>query len=115
MNARRKKLNADEGRAASTQSLVYLLSNQNDDGSWAVGVCDDINELGFAPETYYAWQQAACGLATMSMLEAPRTEDVNATLTRAIDWLCTSRPARTAERIGMWIRPGRRSTASRPW
>lgn len=88
-----EELGGKEGQTASTLSLVYLLSNQNEDGSWAVGVCDDINELGFAPDTYFAWQQAACGLGTMSLLAAPRTQDVNRALDRAVDWLCSSRMA----------------------
>ncbi len=85
------ELTREEGRRASNRSLVYLLTNQNEDGSWAVGVCDDINELGFAQETYFAWQQGACGLGTLSLLGAPRTEDVNASLRKAVSWLCSSR------------------------
>jgi hypothetical protein len=82
----------EEAREALGRSLDWLVENQADDGSWAVGVLDGLLELGFSIESFYAWQVASQSLACLALLEAPETEARRAALERGIGWLETTRP-----------------------
>ena len=88
----------EEARAALDRALRWLLTTQNPDGSWGTGLPDHLMELGFAHDTYYAWQVAAHGLAVKALLAAPPTEAREAALRRALEWLTTTRlPHRGAD------------------
>jgi hypothetical protein len=81
-----------EAEVALVRSLDWLVANQNEDGSWAVGVLDGLLELGFSVETFYAWQVAANALACKALLVAEETPERRAALERGIGWLETARP-----------------------
>lgn len=76
---------------ALERSVGWLLSNQHEDGSWAVGVLDGVLEMGFSVETYYAWQVASQGIAVSALLALDPTPETDAALERGIDWLCSTR------------------------
>jgi hypothetical protein len=80
-------------RMALERSIGYLVSQQNADGSWGVGVPEDLNELGFALDTYYAWNQASNALVLTALLEAPPTPERERALERGLEWLCSTRLA----------------------
>lgn len=88
-----QELGVQEGREALARTIAFLLKSQNADGSWATSVCDDINELGFAPDTYYAWQQAASALAVLALSRAPRNAEVDFQFVHGTQWLCGTRMA----------------------
>lgn len=81
----------ERAREALGKSLGYLLEKQHEDGSWGAGVPTDLNELGFAWETFYSWNQAANSIAMLALLEAPHSAEQQAALERGLDWLCTAR------------------------
>ena len=81
----------ERAREALEKSLGYLFEKQHEDGSWGAGVPTDLNELGFAWETFYAWNQAANSIALLALLEAPQSEQQQAALERGLDWLCAAR------------------------
>jgi hypothetical protein len=87
-----KTLGRPEAREALGRSLDWLVANQNEDGSWAVGVLDGVLELGFSIESFYAWQVAANALACLALLGAPETPARRAALERGIVWLDETRP-----------------------
>ena len=85
-------LGAEEAREALGRSLEWLVTTQNPDGSWAVGVLDGMLELGFSIESVYAWQVASNALACLALREAPETPARRAALERGIGWLEATRP-----------------------
>jgi hypothetical protein len=82
---------APDARAAADKALAYLVTEQRSNGAWAYGACDTLHELGFAVETFYAWQVAAQALACMALMEADETPERRAALERGLRWLCTCR------------------------
>lgn len=79
------------------RGVKYLLGLQNEDGSWA-NAAPSTFEIGFAHETFYAWQLASQGLACMALASVPPTEETDKALARGIDFLCTTRiPTRGAD------------------
>ncbi len=84
-------LDVEEARAALELTLDWLKTNQNEDGSWGTHVPGDLYELGFAWDTYYAWQVASCALAVMALRAAPPTPEIEASLAKGIEWLTTTR------------------------
>jgi hypothetical protein len=81
-----------EAREALGRSLDWLVSGQNEDGSWACGVLDGMLELGFSIESFYAWQVASNALACLALLDAPETPTRRSALERGIRWLEATRP-----------------------
>jgi hypothetical protein len=81
-----------EAEGALVRSLDWLVANQNEDGSWAVGVLDGLLELGFSIETFYAWQVAANALACKALLVAPETPARRAARERRLLGLETAPP-----------------------
>ncbi len=69
----------------------FLLSTQNEDGSWASPAPGCLFELGFALESYYSWQIAAQGLACMALAAVPDTPARRKALERGVRDLCTTR------------------------
>ncbi|MEE8468953.1 MAG: prenyltransferase/squalene oxidase repeat-containing protein [Planctomycetota bacterium] len=81
----------EDVRAPLERAVNYLLANQRAGGSWGSHAPESVLELGFAPESYYAWQVASHGLASMALAAVPQTPARNAALERAVDWLCDTR------------------------
>ncbi|MHC4892296.1 MAG: prenyltransferase/squalene oxidase repeat-containing protein [Planctomycetota bacterium] len=78
-------------REALDRSLDFLVSTQLEDGSWGSGALEGLSEFGFSVETYYAWQVASHGIATMALLEADSTPEREAALEKAVGWLSGAR------------------------
>ena len=81
----------EDVRAPLERAVNYLLANQRAGGSWGSHAPGSVLELGFAPESYYAWQVASHGLASMALAAVPPTPERDAALERAIDWLVDTR------------------------
>jgi len=86
-----KTLSSEQARVVADRSLEYLLSTQNEDGSWGTGALDTPLEYGFSPETFYAWQMSAHGVGVLALLAAEESPERLETLKRAVHWLCTAR------------------------
>ncbi len=85
-------------RAGADRALAWLLTQQRPDGSFGSPSRGSILEPDFAIETFYAWQFAAHGLATVALLDAPATAERTAALQKAVRWLCNARvPQRGSE------------------
>ncbi len=92
------ELTPEQAREYLDRSLSYLVTSQNEDGSWSTHVNTHLSETGFAWQTFYAWQLGAHGLATLGLRAAPSSPEVDAALEKAIRWLCTTRmPVRGAD------------------
>ena len=88
-----RDLTPARARAELDGVLCFLVAGQNEDGSWGVDVPDDLNELGFALDSYYAWNQAANALVIMALMDAPASEERDRALRHGLDWLCRTRLA----------------------
>jgi len=84
-------LTADEAKNVLVRALTFITSTQHADGSWGTPGCENLAELGFSVESYYAWQVAAHALAVMALAEAEETPERRAALEKGIEWLCTTR------------------------
>lgn len=84
-------MDARDARAARDRALDWLLANQREDGSWASGVMDGVQELIYSVESFYAWKVAADAIATMALLHAVETPDRRAALERAVERLHVQR------------------------
>lgn len=92
------EVSPEEAREFLQKNLDYLVTSQNEDGSWSSHTNEHLFEMGFAWQTFYAWQLGAHGLATLALRAAPESEATDAALEKAIRWLCTTRmPARGAD------------------
>ena len=94
----------EDVHAPRAKAVDFLVDSQLEDGSFGTKAPECLLELGFALDTYYAWQVAAHGLACMALAAAPAGEEDEVTrareeaLVRAVDWLCATRiPARGAD------------------
>ena len=85
------ELGPEEARKALDKSLEFLVTTQKEDGSWGSGALEGLTEFGFSVETYYAWQVASHGIATMALLEAESTPEREAALEKAVLWLLETR------------------------
>ncbi|MFT7668153.1 MAG: hypothetical protein ACI8X5_000840 [Planctomycetota bacterium] len=88
-----RELTPAEAQDELDNVLCFLVGSQHADGSWGVPVPDDLNELGFAFDSYYAWNQAANALALMALMEAPESPERAYALEGGLDWLCRTRLA----------------------
>lgn len=88
-----KTLSREEVHDSHKRAIESLLGRQNPDGSWGSGAPDCVLEMGFALETYYAWQVGAHALGTMALASIPETPARRDALNRAVHWLCTTRPS----------------------
>ena len=87
-------LTAAEASAACDEAVDWLLAHQREDGSWAYGARDTLQETGFSVESSYAWKVAAHALACMALLEVRETEPRRAALERGLAYLCDTRVPR---------------------
>ena len=82
---------ADEARTSMKRAADYLVREQHESGAWGTGANDSVQTIGFSPETFYAFQMAANGLAFMALLSIEETPDRRAALDRSLEWLLTTR------------------------
>ncbi len=85
------RLGREAAQEALDRSLEFLVETQHDDGSWGSGSLEGLAEFGFSVETYYAWQVASHGIATMALLECETTPERERALERAVGWLVSTR------------------------
>jgi hypothetical protein len=85
------RLGPEPARAARDRALEWLVTHQNEDGSWATGALDGLLEMGFSVESFYCWKYAASALAAMALLHAPETPERRAALEHGLTWLSTTR------------------------
>jgi hypothetical protein len=81
----------EQAEPALDKALEWLVSGQNEDGSWGTGAMDSTMELGFSVESFYAWQVASHALACMALLECEETPERRAALEKGLDWLVSTR------------------------
>ncbi|MEO0649265.1 MAG: prenyltransferase/squalene oxidase repeat-containing protein [Planctomycetota bacterium] len=86
-----REMGPEEAREALDKSLEFLVTTQREDGSWGSSALEGLAEFGFSVETYYAWQVASHGIATMALLEAEATPEREAALEKAVRWLLDTR------------------------
>jgi hypothetical protein len=72
------------------RGLDWLLAAQREDGGWASPVCEGLTEMGFASESFFAWQLAAGALALVALSEVPETPTRRAALEKGARWLVSS-------------------------
>ncbi len=84
-------LSADDARTAVSRAAKFLQRSQNADGSWASGVMESVLEAEFSVESFYDWQMATVGLASMALMVLDENPEREAALEKALNWLCTSR------------------------
>ncbi|MCA8941021.1 MAG: terpene cyclase/mutase family protein [Planctomycetes bacterium] len=89
-----KELDVDAARDGAARLLGFLVTSQNENGSWGNGVLDGPIELGYSIETYYAWNLAANALALMALMESEPTENHTQALRRGIEWFTSTRIAK---------------------
>lgn len=88
-----RDLSPAQAEAALDRSLGYLVGTQHEDGSWGAGVPTDLRELGFAWDTFYAWNQASNSIVLLALLDAPETPERRAALEAGLVWLTEARLA----------------------
>lgn len=77
----------DEVHAAIQRGVDYLLSSQNDDGSWG-GFHETTFTSSFAnPATYHCWSVGTTGLAALALMEVGTTEETRAAVVRGLEFL----------------------------
>ena len=84
-------VDADETRTRITRAVRWLAENQHEDGSWGSGAIDSVQFVGFAVETYYAFQLGANSVAFLALRSVERSEKSDAALKRSFEWLTTTR------------------------
>jgi len=89
--AERATLAPGDAREARDRALAWLVENQREDGGWATGSMDTVQEYFFSVESFYAWKVAADAIATMALRAAPETSERRAALDRAVERLCGQR------------------------
>jgi len=92
-------VDADEARTRVARGVGWLLKEQRPDGAWGVGAIDSVQFIGFAVETYYAFQLGANALAFLALSSLEPTAEIDAALARSLEWLSTTRvPKRGSDR-----------------
>jgi len=73
------------------RALDFLLTTQRENGMWGTGSPECLLELGFAHDTYYAWQVSAQGLGALALATADDTPKTRKALENSMRWLCETK------------------------
>ena len=87
---RARALDADQARAVLDRAIVFLLQDQNSDGSWGGprgAVYTFTGAVWSNPETHRSWKVATTGLCCLALLDAPRSDQTLQAVDRALDYL----------------------------
>lgn len=88
-------LGADDARTSISKGLRFLLSKQNEDGSWGTSTVESLHEIHYSNASFYAWKIAGGALALRAMLAADETPELRAKLERGVRYLVDAeRPRR---------------------
>lgn len=88
-------LGADDARTSISKGLRFLLSKQNEDGSWGTSTVESLHEIHYSNASFYAWKVAGGALALRAMLAADETPELRAKLERGVRFLLDAeRPRR---------------------
>lgn len=85
-----ERLSREAVYADLDRAVQYLIDTQDETGRWGTRACEALMDLGFATETYHAYQFGAHGVACMALAAVPETQERRAALDRAVHWLCGS-------------------------
>jgi hypothetical protein len=86
---------ADEARSSLNRALGWIVSKQNQDGSWGTDTVESLYELNYSPASFKAWKLAGGAISTMALLGAEETPERRKALDRAVEFvLASERPRR---------------------
>ncbi len=72
------------------RAVQYLVDTQAETGRWGTRACESLLDLGFATETYHAYQFGAHAVACMALAAVSETSERRIALENAVHWLCGS-------------------------
>jgi len=75
-----------EARAALDRALEWIVTSQNEDGSWALPMPCHTEDTGFSHFAYYGYREGAHGVVLRALLAAPETPAVRKALERGLAW-----------------------------
>lgn len=77
----------DEARTSISKAVSFLLSKQNQDGSWGSSTVGSFFEMNYSNASFYAWKMAGGALCTMALLAVEETPARRDALERSMRWL----------------------------
>lgn len=81
------ELAPDDARSAVGRGVQFLLSKQNDDGSWGTSTPESLYELGYSHASFYAWKVAGGALTVQTLLLVEETPERRRALEKALGWI----------------------------
>ena len=81
-----RELGRDEARVALDRALGWIVSNQNEDGSWAPPMPCHTEDIGFSHFAYYGYREGAHGVVLRALLLAPESPAIREALERGLAW-----------------------------
>jgi len=86
-----QRFDAEVAREARDRAVDWLLEAQREDGSWAWGAMDSLQETFFNVETFYAWKLASHSIACMALRAVEPSPELDAALRGGLRYLLETR------------------------